>query len=474
MGHAVMREDAARVKAHRHGAPALTISGAEPPLDTRRDTSHLSSHTTRAATPHPGDRPTMPRQATPFDIVLYGATGFTGRQAATYLAAHAPGPLRLAIAGRSEDKLRAVQQALPAEQRQRVSIVVADSTRPDSVDALAASARVVVTTAGPYARYGDPVVDACVRHATDYVDITGETPWVRRVIDRHHETAAASGTRIVPFCGFDSVPSDLGTWLVVDHARRELGELLREVHIAFQLRGGLNGGTLASMLALAEQDELDLIHDPLLLNPAHHRSEALRQAQTDPTRPWFEPALGRWTAPFFMAPVNSRVVRRSAALSADYGEPWGEPLLYRESLLVGRRAARLQARAMASALRTFERAVRLRPVRRLVERLGPDPGHGPSEETLERGFFRANVIATTERGALLRAEISDHGDPGNRATVKMLCESALALATQRDALPGGAERGGVLTPATALGGVLVDRLRAAGMVLAVRDGAEPG
>jgi short subunit dehydrogenase-like uncharacterized protein len=385
-----------------------------------------------------------------FDIVLYGATGFTGQQAAHYLARRAPAGLRWAVAGRSAAKLEALAEATGA-----AGAVVADSTRPETIDAMVARARVVATTAGPFSRYGTPVVEACAEHAVDYVDITGETPWVRELIDRFHHRAAASGARLTPFCGFDSVPSDLGALLVVDHLRRAYGEATRRVSASFRLRGGLNGGTLATLLEKGESGGMRrAMEDPFLLNPPDRRGD---EAARDRAGVEFDADRGVWLAPFFMAPINTRVVRRSAALAAQFGEPYGPNFGYDEALETSRRAMAL---AMSALSRATPRVAGSRLARAALRKLGPAPGQGPSERAMDHGFFTTRLVGESESGRKVMATLRRHGDPGNRVTVAILCESALLLAlAPRERLPGGAARGGVLTPATALGLPLVDRLR---------------
>jgi short subunit dehydrogenase-like uncharacterized protein len=391
-----------------------------------------------------------------FDVVLYGATGFTGRQTAAYFAAHAPAELRWAIAGRNADKLDEV-----ASETQPHGVIVADSGQPKTVDAMVQQARVLLTTAGPFAKYGTPVVEACAKHGVDYVDITGETPWVRDLIDRFHDRAAASGTRIVPFCGFDSIPSDLGTLVVVDHFR-QLGRKTTRVHASFSVgRAGLNGGTLDSAINLAEQDRLGEVGDELLLNPPGHRSEAERERSADPRSVWRDEVRGAWMIPFVMGPINTRVVRRSAALAADYGEPYGDEFTYNEAMEIKHRTS---AYAVAGALGLFEKLTERSWGRMMLRRYGPAPGQGPSEHKMDSGHFRTRLLGEATDGTRVLATLAAHGDPGNRVTVMMLCESAMLLATSdRAALPGGADRGGVLTPATALGLDLIDRLKARGL-----------
>ena len=247
------------------------------------------------------------------DIVLLGVTGFTGRQVAAWFARHVPRTrVRWALAARSAERLAEVRDALGPGFGD-VPLLVVDTLDPDAVQAMAAATRVVLTTVGPYARFGDLVVDACVQHRTDCVDITGETPWVRRVIERHHAQARADGTRIVSFCGFDSVPSDLGVWMVARHLREVHGEGTRDVRSAFRAKGGFNGGTLASALHLLAAERPRDLADPFTLNPAGRRPGPAPERSQDLASTHADPDLGQ-LAPFFMAPVNTRVVRRSDAL----------------------------------------------------------------------------------------------------------------------------------------------------------------
>jgi short subunit dehydrogenase-like uncharacterized protein len=321
---------------------------------------------------------------------------------------------------------------------------------------------VVLNTAGPFAQYGSELVAACVQHGTHYVDITGETPWVRELIDRHHLKAAENSTRIVPFCGFDSVPSDLGVWLMVQAMAQRHGAHCVDVKAGFSGRGGLNGGTVASIVGILGGAGARSFADPFLLDPTGtERTD--RPAHADPIAPHYDDDFRAWMAPFFMGPVNTRVVRRSAALLG-----YGDGFRYREylraggGLLGGAAAVGLSAGTGIGTL-----AMALPPLRRLAERLAPRPGQGPSEATMQAGWFRCELIARSAAGNRLRGCVADTGDPGNRATTKMVCEAALSLALESGRLPAGAGFGGVLTPASALGPVLVDRLRAAGMTLAV-------
>ena len=365
-----------------------------------------------------------------FDIVVYGATGFTGRQTLRVLRERAP-QLAIAAAGRSADKLAALDG--PS--------IVADSTDPASVEAMASRARVLVSTAGPYGLYGDPVVDACVKQGTHYCDITGETPWVRQVIDRLHEAAKAKGLRLVSFCGYDSVPSDLCALLAV----RELGG--GACTGLMKLGGGaLNGGSLASALNMAESWPRSATANPFLLNPEPRISREVWAANADPTTPI--EVHGAWGAPWVMGPINTRVVRRSAAL-LDYGEDFS----YRE---FQEHRSRHLARRWTLGLGAAVALLGQQWGRSLVRRFGPRPGEGPSEEQMDDGFARLRLHC--EGG---RVTWSAQGDAGNRITCSILAECALML------LEDLRTPTGVIPPAVAFGLPLVDRLRTTGMLFSV-------
>jgi short subunit dehydrogenase-like uncharacterized protein len=399
-----------------------------------------------------------------YDVTLFGATGFAGRQAARYLSEHATPSLRWAVAGRSRAKLELLQAETHAS-----GVVVADADDPASLDELAADTRVLASTAGPFAHQGGQVVDACVRQRTDYADITGETAWVRGLVDRHHAAAAAAGTRIVPFCGFDSVPSDLGTLLVASFIRDRWGQDTRRVSASFALRGGWSGGTLATVLHSAETGELEVGRDVLLLNPPEHASEAERARSVDREAVDWDPVRCVWLAPFAMARVNTRVVRRSNALLAAAGRGYGPEFAYEEA---GEHRTRAAAEATRLGLRVLERALEWEPSRALLRRLGPAPGEGPPESAREHGAVRLRLLGEAASGRLVRATLAARGDPGSRVTVMCLCQAALALAMQRDALPRS-PAGGVLTPATGLGLLLLDRLEAAGLQIEIGPVVRP-
>ena len=406
----------------------------------------------------------------PYDVVLYGATGFVGRQTVTYFAQHA-GALRWALAGRSAPKLEQVRAAC-GPLAAGAGIVVADAADTKALNALAAQTRVVLSTAGPFALYGSALVAACVQQGSHYVDITGETPWVRELIDRHHDQAARDGTRIIPCCGFDSVPSDLGAWLVAQAVWQQHGEPCVSVKASHSMRGGVNGGTLASALNLMESGQQRRLAEPFLLNPAgtEPHDAAERARHSDPIAPYHDADFDAWLGPFFMGPVNTRVVRRSAALLAargDDGKAYAANFSYQEYMRYGQGPlAAAAAGGVTLGMGMGMAAIRFKPWRVVANALMPGSGSGPSEASMDGGSFRCELIAKSASGKLVRGRIADQGDPGNRATTKFVCEAALALASESAAsLPGGASAGGVLTPASGLGLVLARRLAAAGMTI---------
>jgi short subunit dehydrogenase-like uncharacterized protein len=407
----------------------------------------------------------MPKSSRKYDVVLYGASGFVGAQTVAYFAQHAKG-VRWAIAGRNSKKLEEVR-ARSGKGAQDAEIVVADAADDAALAELAATTRVVLSSAGPFALYGSALVAACVAKRTHYVDITGETPWVRRMIDAHHDQAAADGTRIIPGCGFDSVPSDLGAFLVAQALWQQVQEPCSEVVGAFSIRGGLNGGTFASLLQVLENGEQAQFNDPFLLNPAGTQP-ANTFAHRDPAGPVHDATLNAWLAPFVMGPINSRVVRRSAALAQQAGaRMYAQDFVYHEHMHLGRLARGpagvLAGAAISIGMAAGQTALQFAPAREIAKKFAPKPGEGPSARAMDGGAFRCTLVGRTASGHSMRGVIADQGDPGNRGTTKMVCEAALALVHDANQLPGGKKLGGVLTPATGLGNVLAARMLAAGM-----------
>lgn len=399
-----------------------------------------------------------------YDIVLWGATGFTGELVAAYLL-KVRGTQGWALAGRSVQKLAEVRARLAELDPAATSLplLVADAGDPASLRTLTAQAKVICTTVGPYAKYGAPLVAACVDTGTHCCDLTGESHFMKQMIDTHHEAARAKGVRIVHACGFDSVPSDLGVFVAQQEAERRFGKPLPRVRLYVRkASGGVSGGTIASMKNMLEVAAVDksvrrTLADPYCLLP------------TDaPRGPWVRDIGGAswdadeqvWVGPFVMAATNAPVVRRSHALR---GSPNGAAFAYTEVTRMGAGVgAWAKGQGMALGLGGFVGAMSTPGLKKLVDRFLPQPGEGPSRDTREKGFFVIDVVARGEAGQEVRVTVRGDKDPGYGATAGMLGEAALCLAEDPYDGPGG-----VLTPSVALGERYVGRLVRAGVTFSV-------
>jgi short subunit dehydrogenase-like uncharacterized protein len=390
------------------------------------------------------------------DVVLFGATGFVGKLTAEYLARAAPAGSRIGLAGRSREKLERLGEELGAPVADW-PLIVADCTDGAALAELAARTTAVATTVGPYRRYGMALVEACAAAGTHYADLTGETLFMRETIEHFETPARASGARIVHGCGFDSIPSDIGVLLLYETA----GELTETTLVVRRLRGGVSGGTLASMKSTVDDVKKDrslagILADPYALSP-HRDDEPELGDEADLRGAEYCDELGTWLGPFVMAPINTRVVRRSNALQ---GWAYGRRFRYREVMAFGSGlSGRVKALGMGGSLAALGAGLALPPSRFVLDRVLPAPGAGPKDELVRQGFFVIEIHARTPSDTRWVCHVMAHGDPGYGATSVMLAESALALALDGDKLP---DRAGVLTPATGIGLRLADRLRAAG------------
>jgi short subunit dehydrogenase-like uncharacterized protein len=394
------------------------------------------------------------------DIVAFGATSFVGKILCRYLLEEfgTHGELRWAAAGRSKAKLEELRSSLGAKAG-TLPLVVADTGDEASLRKLCASTRVVVSTVGPYALYGEPLVKACAESGTDYCDLTGEVQWIRRMVQRYEATARKSGARIVHCCGFDSIPSDLGVHFLQRQAIKQLGAPCTRVKMRVKaMRGGLSGGTVASLLNVVKEAAADPalrkeLADPYSLCPAGStpkvRQPNLRSAK-------FDADFDTWIAPFVMSAINTRVVQRTNALSE---QAYGADFMYDEAMLMGRGLkGRFAATAMAAGLAGIMLAGAIDPLRAALERFVlPKPGEGPSPEAQRKGFFDLRFIGTTAGGRQIRTKVTGDRDPGYGSTGKMLGQAAacLALDVGKDDSPGG-----FWTPATIFGDRLIERLTA--------------
>eukprot|EP01012_Entosiphon_sulcatum_P032635 TRINITY_DN4147_c0_g1_i1.p1 TRINITY_DN4147_c0_g1~~TRINITY_DN4147_c0_g1_i1.p1 ORF type:complete len:417 (+),score=58.16 TRINITY_DN4147_c0_g1_i1:39-1289(+) len=406
----------------------------------------------------------VPRPPRAFGIVLWGATGFTGKLVAEYLAKNAPRSLKWAVAGRDAARLRAVCASLEAQGYSSPAVLIADALSKTSLDSITATTDVVLSTVGPYAKYGLPLVQSCAENGTHYVDLTGEALFIRKSIDLYHETAAANGAKIVHCCGFDSIPSDLGALLVQDYLRGTHNVACGRVeYVVTKAKGGISGGTIASVFNMLESGLADLrrTNNPYFLNP---KGSAAGADKIDRSK-WFhyDGNLHKWVIPGMMAAINNKVVRRSAAILG-----YGPEFSYDEFTAVPNVVV---AFLITIVTRVAMVLLLIPPVRNLIRGFLPKPGQGPSPQSMRDGFCNIKIIAksATQPGkphVQAVAEFGCKGDPGYSQTAVMIAESALCLALQPDALPA---RFGVLTPATALGNVLVERLRQAGMTLEINE-----
>lgn len=406
-----------------------------------------------------------------WDLVLFGATGFTGALVAEYLSQHAPADLRIALAGRNKDKLEGVKRSF-GEKGARFGTLLGDSSDPASIAAIATQTRVLCTTVGPYAKYGMPVVEACAKAGTHYCDLTGEPQFMRRSIDAWHTTAQSTGARIVHTCGFDSIPSDLGLLTLTEFLKGQgkSGQLERATLSVLKLKGAFSGGTVASLFNGLEEAQADrsvrkVMGDPYALSPDRANEPDLGR-QRDLTSVKYDDFLEAWTAPFVMASVNTRVVRRSNAL-LDYA--YGKRLDYREvtGLRPGLKGL-VFGGVMTAGLGALVASQLFGPTKVLAQRLLPKPGEGPDKAARDAGSFRMRIEAKTLEGDRAHAIVIGTSDPGYGETAKMLSHAAMCLAMDEAKLP---KRAGVLTPATAMGLTLVERLRGAGMTFDAAMGA---
>ena len=382
-----------------------------------------------------------------FDLVMFGATGFTGQLVADYIAKQKP--KRWAIAGRNREKLESLGIDAP--------IVIVDAMDPAACAAVARRSRVVCTTVGPYSKYGSALVAACAEAGTHYCDLTGEVHWMREMIDAHHDQARKTGARIVHTCGFDSIPSDLGAWATQQEFIRRFGRPAQKVTAFYgESSGGLSGGTAASGFAIADA-MADASVRRMLRNPHGLDPDPSAPHPKDDSKPvGWDPFLKMFYVPFFMAETNTRVVRRGHALA---GKPWGEDFVYREVMSTpGNARGVVMAGAITAGLLGLA-AVMKRPwLREKLKERAPKPGEGPSQEKRERGYWKVRFVAEDADDKLLYIVGDPAGDPGYASTAKMLGESALCLAY--DPLES---EGGCLTPSVAMDGALLERLRKAGL-----------
>ena len=392
-----------------------------------------------------------------FDVIVWGATGFTGALVAEYLLDQygVGGTLKWAIAGRNPEKLEAVKASLGTA-AEPLKTIISDSFDTAKLHSMVARTTVIISTVGPYAKYGSALVAACVKAGTHYCDLAGEAHWIRQMIDAHQDEAAQTGAKIVHCCGFDSVPMDMGVWFLQHAANSRHGQTCDAITMLVKAtRGGASGGTIASILNLITESRADrsiarVLVDPYGLNPADERSGPDGRDQQNAR---YSEDAGSWTAPFIMAGINTKVVRRSHALQ---GYPYGRNFRYHEAILTGSGLGGwLRAQVVILGLGAFVLFASFNATRSFLKRFVlPKPGEGPDEHQRETGFFDLRQFGRLPDGAILTTRITGDRDPGYGSTSRMLSECAICLA--KDDLDTD---GGIWTPAAAMGELLLQRLQ---------------
>ena len=384
------------------------------------------------------------------DIIIYGATGFTGKLCVKYFQSLNT-TVTWAIAGRNLIKLQKVAE----DHQAKVEILLADSDDESALDNLTSRTRVILSTTGPFHRYGSKLVASCIKNNAHYVDITGENFWVKGLIDKHHAEASAKGIRIIPSCGFDSIPSDLGAFF----SAQAVGKPIKRIESFHSYEGGASGGTLETMFSMGELDLGDDLTNPFLLNPEDSYSDEQMQLSSDRVGIAKKSEINAWSGPFIMATANTRVVRRTEALLALRQESYGSDFTYQEHAF----HKSWWSAAKSLVLTGLSVLVLLSPLKRLVKPFLPKPGEGPSESVQENGWFDCKFIVEADDGTKSVFNMNGKGDPGYKVTSKLVSECALCLIEDQDTLPGGSEYGGILTSASGLGESLIARLKRVGI-----------
>lgn len=404
----------------------------------------------------------MVDQHSPYDVVVFGATGFVGRILCQYLLTQVGENGAWAIAGRSAAKLNALASELGAH---HLPQIIADVTDGASLQRLCAQTKVVISTVGPYALYGEPLVKVCAQTGTDYCDLTGEPQWIRRMIQRYSATAEQSGARIVHCCGFDSVPSDLGVYYLQQRAKEQFGTVCDRIKMRLiKAMGGVSGGTAASGINIVKEasgdpalrQELD---NPYSLCPAPGLAHPPTLVPVQ-----YDADFQGWVSPFVMAAINTRIVLRSNAL-LQYA--YGQQFQYEEAVLTGPQATGwLAAQGLSISLGGVAAAMAFSPTRWLLANtLIPKPGEGPSPAAQEQGFYDLRFWGTTAKGDRIQVKVTGDRDPGYGSTAKILGQAGLCLAQD---FPASVKAGGFWTPASMFGDRLIERLEtSAGLTFAV-------
>ncbi|MEN6669713.1 saccharopine dehydrogenase NADP-binding domain-containing protein [Psychrobacter sp. B38] len=413
-------------------------------------------------TDNSNNKPNTDNEKRPYAVVLYGATSFVGKITAHYLTKFLSNAkdkhgnnVTWAIAGRDEDKLNKLQSDLESQ----VDIIIANSKDAASLDKMTKQTQVIISTVGPYLKFGEPLIKSCTENGTDYVDLTGEAIFIKDMMDKYQDTAKQSGARIVNSCGFDSIPSDLGTYFTQTKAEEKFGEACEVVHMRVKAaKGGLSGGTIASMATIFEEVGQDKSRRKQVANPylLNDDKNAPNVRQTNISKPEYDSEHNRWLAPFVMASINTRVVHRTnQLLDYDYGREfkYDEAMWMKDGM-----KGKASSYAMSAGLFGFATAMMIKPSREFLSKhVLPKSGSGPSKDEQENGYFDIRFFGQTAKKEALTTKVTGDKDPGYGSTSQMLSQAALCLAQDVSKEEIG---GGFWTPASAMGDKLITRLEA--------------
>ena len=396
----------------------------------------------------------------PYAVVLYGATSFVGQITAKYLSQFLAdsNDVEWAIAGRDEEKLKKLQSEISdSGSAKKVDIIIANSNDEASLDEMTKQAKVVISTVGPYLKYGEPLIKSCANNGTDYVDLTGEAIFIKDMMDKYQDTASQSGARIVNSCGFDSIPSDLGVYFTQQQAEKQFDEVCEKIHMRVKAaKGGLSGGTVASMATIFEEVGKDKSRRKQVANPylLNDDADAPNVRQKNVSKPEYDSEHGRWLAPFVMASINTRIVHRTNQLT-DY--EYGREFKYDEAMWMKDGVkGQLTSYALSAGLFGFATTMMFKPSRELLSKhVLPKSGSGPSKSEQENGYFDIRFFGYTASNDSISTKVTGDRDPGYGSTSRMLAQSALCLAQD---ISHQDVKGGFWTPASAMGDKLIARL----------------
>ncbi len=385
-----------------------------------------------------------------FDLIIFGASGFTGQIAVKYLDKNYP-TLNWAISGRNLEKLKKISE----DTNKKPKIFIADSKNQESLAEITKKTNVIASLAGPFNKYSNNLVHECINHGTHYVDITGENLWVRDLIDKYHSEAEEKGIFIIPSCGYDSIPSDMGVYF----CKKSIEQPILSIDGYHAGKGGISGGTTETGFTMNDYKTKHKIGNPFLLNPNDNHT----QIQKDNSKDSFSinkiKEINKWSAPFVMAVANTRVVRRSASLLEKRQQSYGSNFVYNEYMMTKNFSSALLITLGLAILST----IIFTPLRKIFRPLFPTPGTGPSEDVQNNGWFESIFVVQNENNEKYKFRVFGEGDPGYKSTARFICESALSICLDRDKIDKNVN-GGVLTTASGLGDVLLERLKKSGVL----------